>query len=376
MIQVQDPTARRLGFTITPLTLSTKPFAVRRQGHLHSPAATEEEAQGLAAKAAREALAVAVDTVSAAAGHAAMLEEIGVAEAGAAGYRVEDGENGWSVLLGSQMLGLFRAQHDAWDLALRDLRRRVSDARDLLASVARDVPSTIEPPALESSGWSYDVQTAEITDANGLKVARDVVAEDAPLIVFAPRLRKAALALVNTSPDDAGFGQASDDLEEILDLIAAHEQQSVPRAQGARLPATVTPALALLAYEAVDYQNAAFEDDSEVDGGDLVEWFADWRPRLEAALAGSGPIRIGVTLEGGLLQDVFSDRLLPGVEVVVIDYDTDGSDEAVEVEQIDAKDKTTGWADACVSTYEGAELTVQRWPAIRDADDEEEEIGG
>ena len=39
-----------------------------------------------------------------------------------------------------------------------------------------------------------------------------------------------------------------------------------------------------LLSEAVDYASEAFDNDTEVNGADLVEWFADWRGRVQATL--------------------------------------------------------------------------------------------
>lgn len=39
-----------------------------------------------------------------------------------------------------------------------------------------------------------------------------------------------------------------------------------------------------LIQEAIGYQALAFEADEDIDGGDLTEWFADWRARVKAAM--------------------------------------------------------------------------------------------
>ncbi len=38
--------------------------------------------------------------------------------------------------------------------------------------------------------------------------------------------------------------------------------------------------------EAVSYMAEEFEDDEEVDGSNLVEWFGEWRQRAKTVLAG------------------------------------------------------------------------------------------
>lgn len=42
--------------------------------------------------------------------------------------------------------------------------------------------------------------------------------------------------------------------------------------------------LELLLREAINYEYKAFEEDTEVDGCDLVEWFDEWRTRVKEAL--------------------------------------------------------------------------------------------
>lgn len=37
--------------------------------------------------------------------------------------------------------------------------------------------------------------------------------------------------------------------------------------------------------QALEYEREAWEGDEEVNGGDLVEWFGEWRARAAAALA-------------------------------------------------------------------------------------------
>jgi hypothetical protein len=46
-----------------------------------------------------------------------------------------------------------------------------------------------------------------------------------------------------------------------------------------------------LLREAESFERTAFENDTEVNGGDMVEWFAEWRARVLSALKkhGDGP---------------------------------------------------------------------------------------
>jgi len=50
----------------------------------------------------------------------------------------------------------------------------------------------------------------------------------------------------------------------------------------------VRRAYAGLLLDALAYERTAFENDTEVNGGDLVEWFAGWRLRAQAALDQNG----------------------------------------------------------------------------------------
>jgi hypothetical protein len=59
---------------------------------------------------------------------------------------------------------------------------------------------------------------------------------------------------------------------------------------------------------------------------------------------------IAVTLEGGTVQDVVTDdQRLHGIDVMVIDYDTDGADETYDVPQKARNGATTHVATACLS---------------------------
>lgn len=53
--------------------------------------------------------------------------------------------------------------------------------------------------------------------------------------------------------------------------------------------AATLPALESLIRDALAYEAEAFEQDTDVNGADLVQWFADWRRRAKAAVAGDPP---------------------------------------------------------------------------------------
>jgi hypothetical protein len=42
------------------------------------------------------------------------------------------------------------------------------------------------------------------------------------------------------------------------------------------------PSLESILYEAVNFEAEAFDDDQDINGADLVEWFAQWRRRARA----------------------------------------------------------------------------------------------
>lgn len=45
------------------------------------------------------------------------------------------------------------------------------------------------------------------------------------------------------------------------------------------------PSMKAVLREAVDYLAEDFENDEPIDGGDLVEWFCEWREEAKRALA-------------------------------------------------------------------------------------------
>jgi hypothetical protein len=48
---------------------------------------------------------------------------------------------------------------------------------------------------------------------------------------------------------------------------------------------TPTETKEALLRDALAYEAEAFEDDEEINGGDLVDWFAAWRRRVRASLS-------------------------------------------------------------------------------------------
>ena len=69
-------------------------------------------------------------------------------------------------------------------------------------------------------------------------------------------------------------------------------------------------------------------------------------------------MRIGVTLEGGLVQSIFSDQELD-IEVVTIDYDTEGTEDW-ELTDIEQEDGST--EQACVGVWPVEKMRIKQWP--------------
>lgn len=67
------------------------------------------------------------------------------------------------------------------------------------------------------------------------------------------------------------------------DTLAARVRDAGDAGAGLMIP--FHPEALTLLEEAVAAWDEAFADDQPVDGGDLVEWFAQWLPRVQAVLA-------------------------------------------------------------------------------------------
>lgn len=115
---------------------------------------------------------------------------------------------------------------------------------------------------IAKEAWFYDLATRTIFDENRLAVARDVGPDDAHTILMA----------MGCEPDFAIVGEVMPNpLFAVLDELMAYEDQ-------------------------------AFEDGEEVDGGELVEFWADRRRRLRSALAyARPPALVAVAREAALL---------------------------------------------------------------------------
>jgi hypothetical protein len=131
----------------------------------------------------------------------------------------------------------------------------------------------------------------------------------------------------------------------------------------AKLPLT----LAALIDEALGAWADQFDGDPSTDisinGGDLLDWFADWRQRMREAITNPEPDlakRLFVIVEGGLVSGVVTDDpALVGLDVGIIDYDTDDIDDE-EREQLVTFDQKHGEAQAFVrgDTVERAEFDL------------------
>lgn len=185
---------------------------------------------------------------------------------------------------------------------------------------------------------SYDPETRRIIDENGLKVAADVVPQDAALLL-GHRLTTPAVA------------------EIIADMLAWNAEAFEAEDAG---PPTVA---VKLAGGGVLYNPP--EESPEVNGADLVDAFSEWRARLVAALVAQPAPTMGTPLQptsfyeaeaarvpqvvvstgitvttkpsprlllvinGGMVETIAAEGIDFPVQFVQIDYDTDGDEDGV-----------------------------------------------
>lgn len=130
------------------------------------------------------------------------------------------------------------------DLSQEDRSRFLDYVKDL-----PDARGLFMPSDTPRDVWFYDASSRTLYDENRLAVARDVGPDDAATILKA----------MGCEVDFAIVGEAEPNpLFQILDDMLAWELE-------------------------------AWESDGEIDGGDLVEAFGEWRSRLKNALAYSRP---------------------------------------------------------------------------------------
>jgi hypothetical protein len=60
------------------------------------------------------------------------------------------------------------------------------------------------------------------------------------------------------------------------------------------------PSLESILHEAVNFEAKAFDDDQDINGADLVEWFAQWRRRARAIVRTHPPTRSDARDDHGL----------------------------------------------------------------------------
>lgn len=114
----------------------------------------------------------------------------------------------------------------------------------------------------------------------------------------------------------------------------------------------------------------------DFDNGDTVDPGCGYQAAVNAAdafleenhLAKPEPVNIGIHLDGGLVQNIWSDKRLRDITITVIDYDTEGGD--VE-DLVRVKQDNGGYADAFVSTW-GTDCEVAPMPLICNPGEEQE----
>lgn len=202
----------------------------------------------------------------------------------------------------------------------------------------------------EPEHLSFDVQERAIFDENGLRVASEVSSRDAALFIFADRLRIAAQAVLNFAAlDDKMAYAAGEHLGEVLDTIEAYQDKAEKDATREEMwaPTRYELIAEALAWGASEFDGNEEEGDCSVDGGDMVEFFADWRERMKATFGdtpppapkrpqvvfetfkpGEGePPKIFLTIKGGVVESVTADKP-PGVVLFAINMDVSGLDPA------------------------------------------------
>lgn len=96
----------------------------------------------------------------------------------------------------------------------------------------------------------------------------------------------------------------------------------------------------------------------DFDNGDEVDPECGYQAAVDAAdaflaenhLAKPELVRVVVTVEGGIVQDVSTDRPLPGVQVIVLDYDMEGDEDLFLMVDQGAKGKRD-WTPSRASVY-------------------------
>lgn len=139
------------------------------------------------------------------------------------------------------------------------------------------------------------------------------------------------------------------------------------KTEGQRQAEAARDELHRIILNALDYEREAFEEDTDVEGADLCEFFSEWRRRAEAALVtlatfgpSDSPPTVLVTMEGGLIQNI--DANVTGLRVIVADFDIEGVEECRLVPNWDG-DKATwvSWVPrADAELIEHAEGYVER----------------
>jgi len=94
--------------------------------------------------------------------------------------------------------------------------------------------------------------------------------------------------------------------------------------------------------------------DTGINGGDAVDFICEIVPEIIACLAAPRP-KVAVILEGGLVQEIVSDR--PGdvpATFMVVDYDVEGADKE-EIIEVTSPDEI---GEACARIVEVGEAVI------------------
>lgn len=214
---------------------------------------------------------------------------------------------------------------------------------------------------MQIEALSYVPASRLLIDENGLGVAHAVNPDDAARIIAAMSACRGLPDLMAETMDSHVYGDgderpADNPWQRVADLAKAAGADE-PR------PVVLSPLAALLdfGHKVLEYEADQFDGapgvDLNVSGADLVDAFTGWRTELRALLAAvmvdrsTEPLRIGVCIEGGNIQDIWAERSpLERIEVTTIDYDTDGADRS-DITMV-RQDRDGGWSKAHVSEWD------------------------
>ncbi|HYD44921.1 MAG TPA: hypothetical protein VEA79_06645 [Phenylobacterium sp.] len=107
-------------------------------------------------------------------------------------------------------------------------------------------------------------------------------------------------------------------------------------------------------------------------------------PATPETVEATPPLRVGVSISGGVCQSVWSDQPVQNLSVTIFDFDAAEESDLERVTLVDFNDgrgeapayvSTYGAEGACETVYGGEGLEVSPFPTMRPASDEEQDAG-